>query len=158
MFVEGIENIVATQKRVALHYFEDGSIESACPPLKALLHIMAHGHYNGKSLNDPEIRSTFTREYLFGSDWYEERLKTKQSRETLLWKRHIQSLKSFIEKEHHADVVQKLNLHEKLKKSQEELEKAQSPDYFKSLRGTLGADPLHKQIPASRRHLVTAGK
>jgi hypothetical protein len=28
---------------VALNYFEDGSVDAACPPLKALLHIMAHG-------------------------------------------------------------------------------------------------------------------
>src|SRR6185503_19282531 len=48
VFVDGMDNIVTTQKRVAEQYFNDGTIESACPPIKALLHIMAHGSYEGK--------------------------------------------------------------------------------------------------------------
>ena len=59
-FVEGMDNIVATQKRVAAHYFSDGSIEWACPPLKVLLHIMRDDHYEGRTLDDPEIRAMFS--------------------------------------------------------------------------------------------------
>ena len=33
IFVDGMDNIVTTQKRVAKMYFDDGSIEQACPPL-----------------------------------------------------------------------------------------------------------------------------
>ena len=47
MFVAGVNAIVDAQQRVALNYFEDGSVEAACPPLKALLYIMAHGEYGG---------------------------------------------------------------------------------------------------------------
>src|SRR5262249_44369623 len=47
IFVNGMDNIVETHKRVAQHYFNDGTIEYACPPLKALLHIMARGQYEG---------------------------------------------------------------------------------------------------------------
>ena len=47
VFVDGMDNIVETQKRVAQLYFEDGSVESACPPLRALLHIMAHDSFEG---------------------------------------------------------------------------------------------------------------
>jgi hypothetical protein len=43
IFVDGMDNIVGTHKRVAEYYFNDGTIEFGCPPLKALLHIMAHG-------------------------------------------------------------------------------------------------------------------
>src|SRR5262249_47362550 len=39
-FADGVDNIVSTQKRVADHYFADGSIADACPPLRALLHLM----------------------------------------------------------------------------------------------------------------------
>src|SRR4051794_24977779 len=39
-FVDGMDNIVTTQKRVAQMYFSDGSVAHACPPLKALLQIM----------------------------------------------------------------------------------------------------------------------
>jgi len=30
--------------------------------MKALLHIMRDGHYNGKKISDPEIRSLFTKD------------------------------------------------------------------------------------------------
>jgi phosphoenolpyruvate carboxykinase (diphosphate) len=35
VFADGVANIVETQKSVAQHYFNDGSIELACPPLQA---------------------------------------------------------------------------------------------------------------------------
>src|SRR5690606_26701019 len=41
VFVDGVDNIVQAQERVARQYFEDGSVHDACPPLRALLHIMA---------------------------------------------------------------------------------------------------------------------
>jgi hypothetical protein len=47
-----------TQKQVAQAYFEDGSVEMACPPLRALLHIMRDGHFENQSLNDPKVRSS----------------------------------------------------------------------------------------------------
>ena len=34
MYVAGVEAIVETQRRVAMNYFEDKSVEAACPPLK----------------------------------------------------------------------------------------------------------------------------
>jgi hypothetical protein len=40
IFVDGMDNIISTQKRVARLYFNYGSIQMACPPLRALLHIM----------------------------------------------------------------------------------------------------------------------
>jgi hypothetical protein len=63
--------------RVALNYFEDGGVEAACPPLKALLHIMAHGEHEGKNLRHPDIRALFTREAMLASDWYQARLDAK---------------------------------------------------------------------------------
>ena len=47
-FAEGVDAIVEAQARVARQYFEDGSVEAACPPLKALLHIMAERLLSGK--------------------------------------------------------------------------------------------------------------
>ena len=70
--------MVEAQRRVALLYFEDGSVEQACPPVKALLHIMAHGHYQGKRIESATVRGMFQREALLGSDWYQERLRVKQ--------------------------------------------------------------------------------
>src|SRR6185436_4372598 len=42
LFVAGVDAILDSQRRVAANYFADGSIAGACPPLKALLHIMAY--------------------------------------------------------------------------------------------------------------------
>ena len=61
MFAAGVEAIVEAQRRVALNYFEDGSVDAACPPLKALLHIMAHGSVRrdgrGRSEDSRDVRS-----------------------------------------------------------------------------------------------------
>ena len=62
IFADGMDNIVTTQKRVAKMYFDDGSIAQACPPLKALLHIMLNDEWEGKGLDHPEFRKLFTRE------------------------------------------------------------------------------------------------
>ena len=77
LFAAGVDAIVEAQRRVALNYFEDGSVEAACPPLKALLHIMAHGDYEGMGLSDPRFRELFDREAVLASDWYQERLRVQ---------------------------------------------------------------------------------
>jgi hypothetical protein len=49
VFAAGVDSIVEAQTRVARLYFDDGSVDAACPPLRALLHIMAQGHFEGKT-------------------------------------------------------------------------------------------------------------
>ncbi len=142
VFVDGVENIVEAQRRVARCYIEDGSIEEACPPLKALLHIMAEGHYQGLDVHDPKIRRMFTREYLLGSAWYQERLRTKQAREIALWKRYVCELERFLSLESHADEAEELGIRQRLARARRQVEWVSSPQYLESLRGTVGADPL----------------
>ncbi len=60
-FVDGVNNVTEAQERVALQAFDDGSIDDACPPLRAVLSIMAHGKYEGKDAHHPDIRKLFTR-------------------------------------------------------------------------------------------------
>src|SRR3984885_15077395 len=93
-FAAGVDAIVKTQTRVALQYFEDGSVDAACPPLRALLHIMAHGSYEGRGVDAPQIRELFSREAMLQSDWYRERLAVKQARDIALWTRHVESLEA----------------------------------------------------------------
>ncbi|MES9855720.1 MAG: hypothetical protein ABW166_03830 [Sedimenticola sp.] len=142
VFADGVTNIVEAQQRVAQQYLEDGSIRGACPPLTALLHIMATGEYEGKDVHHPEIRAMFTRDYLLSSDWYAQRLEIKQQRESQLWQRHCDYLKSFLERPGYADAAEKLSIQERLDSAQQRLSYVQSGDYRKSLVGTLGADPL----------------
>lgn len=142
MFVDGIQNIVDTQQSVAQRYIEDGSAESACPPLKALLYIMANGEYEGKDLNHPYIRNLFNKDALLSSGWYQKRLKTQQMRDAALWKRHIQALGDFLEDAQHTDIAEEMDISSKLEHAKSMLQKINSADYLQSLTGTIGADPL----------------
>lgn len=108
--VDGINNIVETHQRVASLYFNDGSIELACPALKALLHIMHGGHYEDKELNDPQIRALFTRENLVNSEWYQQHVAAREKSAAALWQRHIEYLESFLSKPYYADEAARLDI------------------------------------------------
>jgi hypothetical protein len=139
-FADSVLYIASAQQQVAQQYLDDGSIADACPPLRALLHIMAHGQYEGKTQRDPEIRSMFTRAALMKSDWYRERLAARQERDIALWSRHVRSLNEFAANPHNSDVRQRMNLAEREKMAAEQLKHAQSDEYIESLIGTIGAD------------------
>ena len=47
-FADGIKNITEAQQRVAQEYVQDGSIDDACPPLRALLHDHGNRIVRGK--------------------------------------------------------------------------------------------------------------
>jgi hypothetical protein len=142
VFVDGVSNIVEAQQRVAQRYLDDGSIEDACPPLQALLHIMAEGQYRGMDAHHPDLRVMFTREYLLNADWYHERLKVKQLRDIELWKRHVSNLQTFLDDIHFADEAERLGIAQRFDFATEKLRQVQSEEYLNSLVGTLGADPL----------------
>ncbi|MFN5074371.1 MAG: hypothetical protein ACK5MO_02140, partial [Planctomyces sp.] len=124
------------------HYFEDGSVELACPPLKALLHIMTRGNWEGLTIHDPAFRNLFTLESMLQSEWYQERLQKRQEREQSLWQRHVQSLDTFLnssdynEEKLHLDIVGRLDF------ARQMLAKVSATDYLTALSGTLGADRL----------------
>jgi hypothetical protein len=142
VFVDGVENICEAQERVARRYLEDGSIEDACPPLKALIHIMAEGHYEGRTVRHPAIRGLFTREALLASDWYRERLEVKQQRDIQLARRLVHNLQQFLDLRHYADEAHRLDAAARLERAKAQLATVQDPAYLDALVGTLGADPL----------------
>jgi hypothetical protein len=149
IFADGMDNIVATQKRVAKMYFDDGSINQACPPLKALLHIMLNDEWDGKHLDHPDLRKLFTRENLLASDWYATRLAAKQKVDRALWKRHVECLNQFLRRPNYADVAENLGIADRLTQARKTLEAVESPDYPKTLTGTLGAEPIENYISAA---------
>jgi len=153
VFADGVDNIRQAYRSAARLYFEDGSIEDACPPLKALLHIMAYDEWQGKDLSNPELRDMFTREALLESDWYRERLKVKQARDVALWQRHVRTLTAFYERPEYRMEGERLGLMARLTHAKEELERVSSDDYLETLVGTIGADPIHKQ-PRRSTHTV----
>jgi hypothetical protein len=137
-----VDNIVSTQQRVAKMYFEDGSVEQACPPLKALLHIMAEGHYDGKGLDSVEVRNLFKRDRLLASDWYFARLKERQSVERKLWTRHAGYLQKFLKRKTHEDEAERLGVSARLDRARATLREVESDRYLEKLQGSIGAQPI----------------
>jgi len=143
VFAAGVNAIVEAQTRVARSYFEDGSVQAACPPLRALLHVMVHGQSEGMTLADPRLRSLFTRQATLQSDWYRERLRVKQQRDVALWKRHLGAIEA-----HRPEAGELPDLEARRAAAREGLARASAPGYLDELTGTIGADPFHGQRPA----------
>ncbi|GAA5505547.1 hypothetical protein [Novipirellula caenicola] len=157
-YVDGIMHITEAQQRVALAYMEDGGYELACPPLKAILNIMAYGEHEGKTVSDPEIRELFTRESLLKSDWYAARLKKKQIRDIDHWKAFEARLQSMIEHSKQNDSMQDLELDERLAYASEMRAHVESDSYLEELVGTTGADPMQPSLtdPSMINRLATS--
>ena len=141
IYVDGIHNIVSAQRRVAQGYIDDGTAEDACPPLKALLYIMAHGSFEGKDAGHPDIRYLFTREYLLSSEWYQQRLALKQQLDVQLWRNHIDYIRHRLNLVTEAEEKQKFEA--LIIAAKDKLSYLESADYATSLQGTIGADGLH---------------
>ena len=141
-FAEAVDSIVTAQKVIAQLYFDDGTVNHLCPPLKALLHIMLNGNYEGKDLSSPEIRDMFTRENLLKSDWYRQRLVNQQKRDIALWSRHVAALEAYIAAPGNEEPVYNLDLKARLATAKKKLEEVSSSAYVDSLVGTIGADPI----------------
>ncbi|GAV20442.1 hypothetical protein MMIC_P1407 [Mariprofundus micogutta] len=144
-FVDGINNICEAHQRVALNYFADGTIDDACPPLKALLHIMAYGHFEDRDAHDPAIRAMFSRDNLLQSDWYKERLNIKQARDTQLWLQHKENLANLMQNLDEDESDRRIQLAERIQQTDGMIERVTSQDYLLRLQGTLGADWIHRE-------------
>ncbi len=140
-FIDGMDNIVVTQQRVAQHYFNDGSIAQACPPLRALLHIMRDGQFEGRDLSHPEIRALFDRERVLAAGWYQDRLKARQTIAVRQWHRHIAYLQKFLAKPNYAKEAERLGIPARLEEARREYARVRDAGYLEELRGTLGGEP-----------------
>jgi hypothetical protein len=132
VFADGLDNMMTTHQIVAENYFRDGSIDLACPPLKALLHIMREGTYEGKGLSDPAIRELFLPESILASEWYQERLESKQKADVRRWtatKRYLDS-----------GEVPSTDLEAVRAAASKRLADCESEAYRDNLKGTLGRE------------------
>jgi hypothetical protein len=137
VYADSIDNIVTAMRTAAEHYFADGSAAHAVPPLRALLHLMRDGTWEGRSVNDPAFRKLFDRDLVLSSDWYQARLMAQQSVEIRLWERHVRYLEEFSAR--HPGTG--LPLAERATAARTTLTAVRAPTYAQSLHGTLGADP-----------------
>lgn len=143
-YVDGINNIVEAQRKVALRYFEDGSVEAAIPPLKVLLHIMAYGEFEGKNIDDPELRRLFERDEVLASDWYKARLLHKQEIDVALAQRQLDYINEFRTKPENASSLNDLRIDYKIAMLRERIAYYKTDKYLESLVGTIGADYIYK--------------
>ncbi len=142
-FAESMATIVTTHGRVARAYFDDGTIEFAVPPLRALLEIMADGRTaDGLTLDDEAFRVQFTREAILASDWYAARLDAKLAEDVRGARAGVAGLRTFLEGEANAEASERVGLAERLAEAEAASERYASEDYRASLVGTIGRQPL----------------
>ncbi len=143
-YVDGINNIVEAQQKVAKAYIKDGSINDACPPLQAVLNIMANGSHEGKTIDDPCIREMFTLDYLLQSDWYRQRLIIKQQRDAALWQMNRDYIEQKMDETNESVTDVWASLQGQMENAEQMLEWVNSDSYLQRLQGTIGADWIHK--------------
>lgn len=141
-FIDGIRHICESHQKVARQYIQDGTIEELCPPLQALVTIMAEGSWRGLSESDPEFRDMFTRKSLLASAWYAERLRTKQEIDVSRWRKHVDYLNRSLEHRVGLSDAQLGTLTQQVEIAHRKLQHAQSDDYLRQLQGTIGATRL----------------
>lgn len=143
-YVDGIKNITETHTRIAKAYLEDGYVDYAIPPLKALIYIMAEGSYEGMSVESTEFRQMFSRESVLNSDWYKQRLEFMQKKSISFYTERIVELEEFLAQSAVQDPERVIEVRENLKNAQGKLEYCKSDQYYQGLVGTIGADILCK--------------
>jgi hypothetical protein len=136
-----MDNIVTAMQEAAAHYFADGSVKDACPPLQALLHIMRDGQWNGHDLSSPEVRRLFDRAEMLKSDWYAARLEAKRKIDAATLELHARYLEKFLKRATYADVAVTLDIKGRLERVAAQARAAKEPAYAETLRGTLGGEP-----------------
>ena len=107
---------------------------------------MAHGDFQGKTIEDSELRDMFTRQNLLASDWYQERLLIKQARDVQLWQSNYQYLQTKLDELPTVDIDKRSVLETRLKESKRMIDNITSQGYLEHLQGTLGADWVHRGI------------
>jgi phosphoenolpyruvate carboxykinase (diphosphate) len=142
-YIDGINNISETQQRIAEAYIKDGSVNAAIPPLKALLHIMAHGEWNGLKETDVEFRKLFTRESVLKADWYKKRLNDFKDQEL----RYLESQIAYLQKQqrHTTANTSKVDYLAAISFCKKKISELHAPEWIQHNEGTLGRDSIFKQ-------------
>lgn len=140
-YVDSVENIAATHCRVAAHYFGDGSVAQAVPPLRQLLEIMRQGGTADRQLQIPEFRALFTRESVLASAWYQARLQARRTSEIRHWTRMLAYFDRFILRVEYAGEVDRLGLLERRAFAQRMRDRCASKGRIQELSGTIGGEP-----------------
>ena len=140
IYAESILNIEASQKRVAQAYFRDGSAELACPPIRALLEIMASEEIDDSRLRDPAFRDLFKPDAILSSDWYQARIDSRIGYMKGFWDGSINYLEKFLEAKANAEAAQYMHIKERIAFCKDARGDLDEPDYRRTLIGSLGRE------------------
>ena len=143
-FVDGVENIAEAMRKSAAAYIEDGSIKAAIPPLQAVLSVMATGSFQGKGIEDPEVRRLFDKDYVLASDWYRERLDAYRSQEISYLESSMIYLRRFLAERADSGSLQARKVQAELSKVRDRLALLSEKEYDSVLEGSIGKDPLYR--------------
>ncbi len=143
-FVDGINNIVETQQRVAQAYIDDGSVNGAIPPLQALIYTMAEGSWQGMTPSDREFRKLFEREHVLNASWYQQRLEAYRTREEEFLNREIAYIENALRTDGAGAREDGVDLEAALQFCREERDRIGVKGYLESLAGTLGRDVIYR--------------
>ncbi len=141
-FADGIRYISEAHEKTARMYFEDGSAEAVCPPVQALLTIMAYGNCDGLTAESPEFRAMFTRESVLASDWYRERLEESQEQAVRRSEKLLSHLARVRRNDQTGELAARLDLAGREARARDELERVRDPGFLRHLEGTTGAQPF----------------
>ena len=138
-FADGIRYITEAHASTARLYFEDGSADAVCPPVRALLSIMAFGEHDGLKIDSPEFREMFTRESILSSEWYSRRLESAQAQGIGRCSKVIRHINATRAADVTGEISARLGLETRAKRAKEEYERVSHPDYLDFLKGMIGA-------------------
>ncbi|HSF98813.1 MAG TPA: hypothetical protein VLA55_08985, partial [Ornithinibacter sp.] len=143
VFAESVTTIAMTHERVARAFIKDGTIELAIPPLRALLEIMADGvTAQGWTLDSPEFRELFTREAVLASDWYAQRLDTKQAAASARADAGLAAIEKFVSTPGNEGPSQRLGMPARVDAARVEAQRLAGQEFRDQLVGTTGSTPL----------------
>lgn len=143
IFADSVDVIVQTHRRVAQAYIDDGTIEMAVPPLRALLEIMANGSSaEGWTFETPEFRELFTRESVLDADWYAERLTAKAEAAHARSVAGCAAIEKFAATPGNEEPSARLDIESRISAARAEVEKFASEEWRRHLIGTVGRQPL----------------
>ena len=148
IYAESIKNVTDTQQRVAQAYFRDGSVELACPPLRALLEIMADDKLDDSRLHDPAFRKLFNPTAILNSDWYQARLESRLEYMKGFWDGRVKYLEDFLQNPANTKASQELGIQQRIEFSEEARKVLDEPGTRRSLHASLGREPTF-QLPKS---------
>ena len=141
-FADGVRYITEAHAMTARLYFDDGSADAVCPPVKALLSIMAFGEHDGLLAGSPEFRRMFTREAVLSSDWYHDRLEAARSQAVRRCERILDHVATTRSSDKTGEISARLGLLDREEFIREQMERKRGEEYLSLLHGTIGAQPF----------------